>query len=530
LASISDPVAIPEAVAAVLGITQQPGMTVANSVASALEGRSRLLVFDNCEHVLDAAADLIDRILARSPTAKVLATSREGLRVSDEQLWPVASLDGSSTAATLFVERALSVAPRAALTAGDTAVIEICRHLDGIPLAIELAASRMQSMTASEIWDRLDDRFRLLVGSRRGLERHQTLRHAVQWSFDLLGDAEKLVLARCSVFAGGFDLAGACAVSGSSDEFAVLDLLDALVRKSLLVADKWAERTRFSMLETIRQFAEEQLIARGEADLARNAHAKYFAGWETELLALWNSPRQREAFAWFTVELANLRTAFRWAADQSDLDTAAAIAVYACPLGNWLEQHEPNGWAEALVEPARAVGHPRLAQLYVHAAQCALTGRTEDAVGYAEAGLAAIASGRYDPVPFGFEAFLGNPYLMRGQPDKGCSGAATRSRESTARTHSPTYILSSCWHSPVHLAKRWLPRTDCSPLPARTTSSGGASRLRRTVVTDSSNHTSRSSCRDWRSTTATPWTPSTSSPWPSAIITIRAASPSSALR
>jgi predicted ATPase len=417
LASISDPVAIPEAVAAVLGITQQPGMTVANSVASALEGRSRLLVFDNCEHVLDAAADLIDRILARSPTAKVLATSREGLRVSDEQLWPVASLDVSSTAATLFVERALSVAPRAALTAGDTAVIEICRHLDGIPLAIELAASRMQSMTASEIWDRLDDRFRLLVGSRRGFERHQTLRHAVQWSFDLLGDAEKLVLARCSVFAGGFDLAGACAVSGSSDEFAVLDLLDALVRKSLLVADKWAERTRFSMLETIRQFAEEQLIARGEADLARNAHAKYFAGWETELLALWNSPRQREAFAWFTVELANLRTAFRWAADQSDLDTAAAIAVYACPLGNWLEQHEPNGWAEALVEPARAVGHPRLAQLYVHAAQCALTGRTEDAVGYAEAGLAAIASGRYDPVPFGFEAFLGNPYLMRGQPD-----------------------------------------------------------------------------------------------------------------
>ncbi len=165
-------------------------MTVADSVASALEGRSRLLVFDNCEHVLDAAADLIDRILARSPTAKVLATSREGLRVSDEQLWPVASLDGSSTAATLFVERALSVAPRAALTAGDTAVIEICRHLDGIPLAIELAASRMQSMTVSEIWDRLDDRFRLLVGSRRGLERHQTLRHAVQWSFDLLGDAE----------------------------------------------------------------------------------------------------------------------------------------------------------------------------------------------------------------------------------------------------------------------------------------------------------------------------------------------------
>ncbi len=145
------------------------------------------------------------------------------------------------------------------------AVVEICRRLDGIPLAIELAASRMASMTASEVRDRLDHRFRLLVGSRRGLERHQTLRHAVAWSYDLLDDAEKALLERCSVFAGGFDLESACAVTGSDDDFATLDLLDALVRKSLLVADRSSGRTRFSMLETIRQFAEEQLVARGEA-------------------------------------------------------------------------------------------------------------------------------------------------------------------------------------------------------------------------------------------------------------------------
>ncbi len=129
------------------------------------------------------------------------------------------------------------------------------------PLAIELAASRMQSMTVAEVRDRLDDRFRLLVGSRRGLERHQTLRHAVQWSYDLLDDAEKSLLARCSVFAGGFDLAGAARSADSADEFATLDLLDALVRKSLLVADRSSGRTRFSMLETIRQFAEEQLVS-----------------------------------------------------------------------------------------------------------------------------------------------------------------------------------------------------------------------------------------------------------------------------
>src|SRR5262245_34715742 len=147
-------------------------------------------------------------------------------------------------------------------------------------------------MTVTEVRDRLDHMFRLLVGSRRGLERHQTLRHAVQWSFDLLDDAEKVMLTRCSVFAGAFDLDGACAVTGSSDEFATLDLLDALTRKSLLIADRSSAHARFSMLETIRQYAEDQLVAAGEADAARSAHARYFAGRETDVLALWDSARQ----------------------------------------------------------------------------------------------------------------------------------------------------------------------------------------------------------------------------------------------
>jgi predicted ATPase/class 3 adenylate cyclase len=270
LATVTDPAAVPDAVAAVLGITQQPGRNISESVAAALEGRLRLLVFDNCEHVRDAAADLIEAILAQSSTVKVLATSREGLGVGDEQVWPVPSLDLSggidSAAVNLFVERAHSVAPRFSMATPDEAgaVVEICRRLDGIPLAIELAASRMASMTAREVHDRLDQRFRLLVGSRRGVARHQTLRHAVAWSYDHLDVAEKALLERCSVFAGGFDLQSACAVAGfaDSDDYAVLDLLDALVRKSLLVADRSAGRTRYSMLETIRQFAEEQLIAR----------------------------------------------------------------------------------------------------------------------------------------------------------------------------------------------------------------------------------------------------------------------------
>src|SRR5262249_40414500 len=163
-----------------------------------------------------------------------------------------------------FVERAHSVAPRFAVsdTHEAAAVIEICRRLDGIPLAIELAASRMASMTAGDVRDRLHQRFRL-VGGQRGVARHHTPRPSGAWSYDLLDDAEKALLDRCSVFAGGFDLESACAVVGSDDDYAVLDLLDALVRKSLLVADRSSGRTRYSMLETIREFAEEQLVASG---------------------------------------------------------------------------------------------------------------------------------------------------------------------------------------------------------------------------------------------------------------------------
>ena len=425
LAAVVDSSAVPDAVAAVLGITQQPAKTVSESVAAALEGRVRLLVFDNCEHVLDAAADLVDAILAQSATVTILATSREGLGVADEQVWPVPSLDLSggidSAAVNLFVERAGSVAPRFSMATADDAgaVVEICRRLDGIPLAIELAASRMASMTAIEVRDRLDHRFRLLVGSRRGPEHHHTLRHAVQWSYDLLDDAEKTLLERCSVFAGGFDLQSACAVAEPEgvDDYAILDRLGALVRKSLLVADQSAGRTRFSMLETIRQFSGEQLVASGDAEEVRTAHSRYFAGREADILALWDSPRQREAYDWFTIELANLRTAFRWAADQGDLDVAATIATYVGWLGTGVQTLEPIAWAEELIESARAVDHPRLATLYVIASRCFTTGRIEAAVGYCDAGQIVVGRSR-DALPYGIEGVLGVVYLAIGQPER----------------------------------------------------------------------------------------------------------------
>ena len=281
----------------------------------------------------------------------------------------------------LFVERAQAIAPRFSMTDERHAVVEICQRLDGIPLAIELAASRMASMTASEVRDRLDDRFRLLVGSRRGLARHHTLRHAVAWSYDLLDDAEKTLLDRCSVFAGGFDLQSACAVAGfdDSDDYAILDLLDALVRKSLLVADRSAGRTRYSMLETIRQFAEEQLVAERRGRLRP---APRMPG---------TSPGAKPTSWPCGTAPDNARPTTgsppSWPICAPHFGGPPTTATSTSPLPSphtrrcsvfWSKHYEPIAWAEELIEPARAVDHPRLALLYVMASQCYVAGRIED--------------------------------------------------------------------------------------------------------------------------------------------------------
>jgi predicted ATPase len=214
----------------------------------------------------------------------------------------------------------------------------------------------------------------------------------VAWSYDLLDDAEMTVLERCSVFAGGFDLQSACAVVGPDDpdDYAILDLLDALVRKSLLVADRSTGRTRFFDAGDDPPVRRGATRRGGEATEVRTAHARYFAGRETGIMALWDSPRQREAYDWFAAELANLRTAFRWAADHGDLDVAAAIATYAGHLGVCVENYEPDAWAEELIEVARAVDHPRLVFQYVTASLCYHVGRIEEAVQFSDAGQTAM--------------------------------------------------------------------------------------------------------------------------------------------
>ncbi|WP_231744659.1 adenylate/guanylate cyclase domain-containing protein [Mycobacterium sp. GA-1199] len=423
LAAVSDPSAVPDAMAAVLGVTQQPGRTVTQTMAAAQEGRNRLWVIDNCEHVLDAAAEVVEAVLTQSTTVRILATSREGLGVESEHIWPVPALavdaGAESPAATLFAERARAAAPHFSMRDEADAVAEICGRLDGIPLAIELAGSRMASMTATEVRDRLDHRFRLLVGSRRGSRRHQTLRHAVAWSFDLLSEKEKSILVRCSVFTGGFDLESACAVAGfdEADDYAVLDGLDALVRKSLLVADRSAKRIRYHMLETIRQFAAEELAISAEATEVRIAHARYFAQRVADITALWDSPRQREAYDWLFKELANLRTAFRLSSGRNDLDTAATIATHAALIGFCVANYEPVAWTEELIGPANDIDHPLLPHLCVTASVCWMAGRIEEAFEYDRLGRAILEKNR-NPLPYGIENWLGAANLAVGEAGK----------------------------------------------------------------------------------------------------------------
>ena len=407
LAPVGDPAAVPDAVATVLGV--QSGVSATDNLVQALSGRRLLVVLDNCEHVLDAAAALVATMLTRAAAIQVLVTSREGLRVESEQLWAVPSLDtragASSAAVALFVERAQAVVTGFSLhDEGDmTAVVEICRRLDGIALAIELAAARMVSMSPSEVLERLADRFRLLAGSRRGVERHQTLRHAVGWSYDLLDQDERALLSACSVFADGFDLVAATRICGAgSDEYTVLDLLDSLVRKSLIGVEHVGGHTRYRMLETIRQYAEDQLGEIG--DELRDRHASYFAREARARWDTWNGPGQRVALDWVDVEFANLRTGFRWAADRGDHATATAIAAHTAMLAFTLRRYEPVGWAEELLDAGADVH--QLPRLYTAASLCEFTGQPTRALEYAQHALRLEGEGCHEPFEIGWSSFL----------------------------------------------------------------------------------------------------------------------------
>jgi predicted ATPase/DNA-binding CsgD family transcriptional regulator len=419
LASVVDPASIPAAIATVLGITPQGDVPLIDTVADALGARQLLLLVDNCEHVLAAAGSAVDTILGRSGSVRILATSREILGVDGERVLTVAplALQGgvTSDAVTLFVDRARAVRPDFGLREPDTAtaVTEICEALDGLPLGIELAAARMAAMSAVEVRDRLADRFRLLQGSTPRPERQLTLRHAVEWSYDLLTDEERALCRLTSVFSGGFDLTSICAVVDGADEVDVVRHLDSLVRKSLVVADHAATRTRYSLFETIRQFAEDRLEETGALERTRDRHAAYFAHESAARWEHWNGPGWRNAVDWVDTELGNLRSAHQWSAGRGELEVATDIAAHAALMGFSVQLFETVAWAEELLEPASAVDVHRLPRLYTAAGYACFAGRAEAARANAHRATELEVDSRYDACEPGYASFieaLGNVY------------------------------------------------------------------------------------------------------------------------
>ncbi len=412
LASVRDPASVAAAIATVLGITPQGDAPLIDTIAEALGGRQMLLVVDNCEHLLTAAGSAIEAILVPAASVKILATSREILGVDGETAFTVAplALEGAETsdAVTLFVDRARAVRPDFGLRDPETAtaVTEICETLDGLPLGIELAAARMAAMSATEVRDRLADRFRLLRGSTPGPERQLTLRHAVEWSYGLLTDDEQDLLRSTSVFAGGFELASITAVVDGADDVDVLRHLDSLVRKSLVVADHTATRTRYRQFETIRHFAEHRLAETGALDRTRDRHAQYFARDAVARWEHWDGPGWRDAVDWVEEELGNLRSAYKWSAQRGEPAVATDIAAHAALMGFSVQLFETLAWAEELLAPATEADVRRLPRLYTAAGFACFAGRAEAARTNAHRATELEADDRYDACEPGYASFV----------------------------------------------------------------------------------------------------------------------------
>ena len=383
LAALSDPTLVAQTVAFALGVAETPGRPMADALVEALAGRRFLLVLDNCEHLLDACAALTHAILRACPGVRVLATSREPLRVPGELVWPVPGLalppeaDGGHfdpperlagyAAVRLFLERARFARPGLAPTPGQLRTIErICRRLDGLPLAIELAAVRVRSLPVEQIAERLDDRFGLLTGgSRTAPARQQTLRAAVGWSYDLLSDPERLLFERLSVFAGDWHLEaaeGVCPDPGDVRREEVLDLLARLVDKSLVVAyEAPAGRARYRLLETLRQYARDRLAAGGGAEAVARRHAAYYLGLAERLEPHLRGSDQTARLDGLEQEIENLRAALSWSrTEAAGVEGAETGLRLAAALGQfWFIRGyhgEGRGWLDGAL--ARAPDSP----------------------------------------------------------------------------------------------------------------------------------------------------------------------------
>jgi non-specific serine/threonine protein kinase len=355
LAPLADPSLLPQTVATVLGLKEETGHPLLSTLTDHLRGKKLLLVLDNCEHLVQASAQLAEHLLRTCPDVQILATSREALDIAGEISFLVPSLSAPDLfhpihvdtltryeSVRLFVDRAATALPGFAVTKDNaSAVAQVCHQLDGIPLAVELAAARVKLLRAEQIAERLDDRFQLLTGGERtALPRHQTLAALIDWSHELLTEQEQVLFRRLSVFAGGWTLEAAEAVcAGEAIESAgILDLLTQLVNKSLVLAERaQGEEARYRMLETIREYALEKLTSIGEVDALRQQHAAYYLSQaEAELFGT--------AFHRLELKQDNIRTALAWSlSDTGNPELALRLVVavsggmFSAEARRWLE-------------------------------------------------------------------------------------------------------------------------------------------------------------------------------------------------
>jgi predicted ATPase/class 3 adenylate cyclase len=370
LAVADDAESMAQIIASTFGVHARAGLTLEASICEFLRPKTVLVVLDNCEHLMRPARTFATSLLNGCPGVRILATTREALGVAGEQIWPLRSLDvpdtssvdeiAGSEAAVLFAERARAVRPGFTIDESNASyVADICQRLDGIPLALELAAARVVAMSPRDIAARLDERFRLLTGGRNAsVERHQTLRAAVDWSYSLLEEAERTVLNRLAVFAGSFDAESAEAVIVGSgvESWDVVDALTGLVAKSMVLADEGATGTmRYQLLETMRQYAAERLDADGDIDVWRRRHAEHYANL-SEIIT--QGLRGREETAWrsrLDVEVDNLRSAIAWGvgADADDDGELGLRVIAALSFeSRWHRGVGIGAWAMRAVDRA----------------------------------------------------------------------------------------------------------------------------------------------------------------------------------